>query len=941
MDTIGFTEEVNKPEENLSEKVDVGDELIKANGKEDKVASSGDDGGNDEEEGEIVDENQDKNKSDDLEDPNSLMEKDKEPNYHVPEVPEINNNKNDDVASCNIALDGVECKEKQADDKFSDDQDELQDNKEMGHKDKQSLNEASKSEDKDTAVQSKTDEDKIDKEDIETKEDGTESDGEIVDSDVNDDDELPQVQEKIKVDYGGVLDEVRPELDQLDYDEDEDDLVDAMGVPPQEGTKSVEEKAKKEMSDGEIESSDGEIKSDNEAKVSRGPHQGFYPDDFEEGEMVDPVEGPAVPREICRFFERGSCTWGDRCRFIHPGINDKGGYNMFDDRKRANMLNEQRPPPAADAMMPPHGMPTEMTPGPRIETAWERGLRHAKEMRKKSMQRKVNEPDFLRKREVISLNEALNVDRDMDYIAHKPLVEDARGFDPFNAFDDDDRYAVPPPEELKKFKRFDKSQGSRGRSPVGNMPSHHPDSQRARMDKERNFPPPGHPLHREMLDRHGGGDRRSPSRHVGPPHPQNRHQPPPMHARDHRMPPHPRSDDMFRDLRGDGGMQRNHPDRGYRDHRMDDARREVESRVVAVGHEGSNPTRKPQKSMKSFRGDNWSDPWARGRQSAKKRSTKSGSDSSSGSSSSSSSRSSDSSRSSSGSSRSSSRSSYSSSFSSSGSSRSPSPKKNTKKVLKKKAALTKTATGKEPTKPVTKSGKVPATAPKQVVKKTVDPAAKLKAVKVPQQKPAVKLPIPALKPPAKVKAPQQQRGRQPTKAPTKKSKPKRRSHSSSSSEFSHTSSSESRSRSRSKGSGSDSGSSSSSSGSSSGSDSYTSSSGSSFDSSDEDTKKKPVKKGKAVPVKKPAAPAAAKKPVAGKVSVPSKPGRKDVKMTIINKAKPAAPTTAASKENRKRPAAAMSGTTKKVSAIANRRVELLEQLKVVENAIMKKRAKLT
>ena len=45
---------------------------------------------------------------------------------------------------------------------------------------------------------------------------------------------------------------------------------------------------------------------------------------------------------------------------------------------------------------------------------------------------------------------------------------------------------------------------------------------------------------------------------------------------------------------------------------------------------------------------------------------------------------------------------------------------------------------------------------------------------------------------------------------------------------------------------------------------------------------------------------------------------------------------------RKRPAAAMSNQPpKKVSAIANRRVELLEQLKVVENAILKKRAKLT
>jgi len=31
-----------------------------------------------------------------------------------------------------------------------------------------------------------------------------------------------------------------------------------------------------------------------------------------------------MPRGICRFFERGNCTFGERCRFIHPGINDKG-----------------------------------------------------------------------------------------------------------------------------------------------------------------------------------------------------------------------------------------------------------------------------------------------------------------------------------------------------------------------------------------------------------------------------------------------------------------------------------------------------------------------------------------------------------------------------------------------------------------------------------------
>lgn len=47
-------------------------------------------------------------------------------------------------------------------------------------------------------------------------------------------------------------------------------------------------------------------------------------------------------------------------------------------------------------------------------------------MRRRSMQRKVEEPDFMRKREVLSLNEALNVDRDLDYIAQKPLADDER-----------------------------------------------------------------------------------------------------------------------------------------------------------------------------------------------------------------------------------------------------------------------------------------------------------------------------------------------------------------------------------------------------------------------------------------------------------------------------------------------------------------------------------
>ena len=29
------------------------------------------------------------------------------------------------------------------------------------------------------------------------------------------------------------------------------------------------------------------------------------------------------PKPICRFFNKGQCTWGSSCRFLHPGVLDK------------------------------------------------------------------------------------------------------------------------------------------------------------------------------------------------------------------------------------------------------------------------------------------------------------------------------------------------------------------------------------------------------------------------------------------------------------------------------------------------------------------------------------------------------------------------------------------------------------------------------------------
>ena len=28
-------------------------------------------------------------------------------------------------------------------------------------------------------------------------------------------------------------------------------------------------------------------------------------------------------------YSKGQCTWGASCRFVHPGVLDKGNYNMF------------------------------------------------------------------------------------------------------------------------------------------------------------------------------------------------------------------------------------------------------------------------------------------------------------------------------------------------------------------------------------------------------------------------------------------------------------------------------------------------------------------------------------------------------------------------------------------------------------------------------------
>lgn len=62
------------------------------------------------------------------------------------------------------------------------------------------------------------------------------------------------------------------------------------------------------------------------------PNLKFLQDDLEEGEVKDASPKPETTRQVCRFYGRGQCFYGNACRFLHLNHNEKGQYNMFAPR---------------------------------------------------------------------------------------------------------------------------------------------------------------------------------------------------------------------------------------------------------------------------------------------------------------------------------------------------------------------------------------------------------------------------------------------------------------------------------------------------------------------------------------------------------------------------------------------------------------------------------
>lgn len=206
--------------------------------------------------------------------------------------------------------------------------------------------------------------------------------------------------------------------DELDFEDDE--VRDVSDNPKKAVVVVMETEEKAPREEGEHKSEDGSIESGEE---------------LEDGEVTDgddkrPEE--SEPKAVCRFFTRGQCTWGMSCRFLHPGTTDKGNYTMF-DMIRPIPVPQSAPiiPPVYDyrnERPPIHHMPPHAAYGhPRVppvadtESAWERGLRTAKEMMRKASKRKEQDIDFDEKKMNLS-GPPDEVEKDPYYVRGSPEV---------------------------------------------------------------------------------------------------------------------------------------------------------------------------------------------------------------------------------------------------------------------------------------------------------------------------------------------------------------------------------------------------------------------------------------------------------------------------------------------------------------------------------------
>lgn len=79
-------------------------------------------------------------------------------------------------------------------------------------------------------------------------------------------------------------------------------------------------------------------------------------DEEEEGEINDgeKVKKAFIPRVLCKYYQRGKCSWGRGCKFLHPGVNDTGNYSFLEFQDPNAKVFQRNAPESAAAASAQH-----------------------------------------------------------------------------------------------------------------------------------------------------------------------------------------------------------------------------------------------------------------------------------------------------------------------------------------------------------------------------------------------------------------------------------------------------------------------------------------------------------------------------------------------------------------------------------------------------------
>eukprot|EP00794_Sanderia_malayensis_P018695 gene18695-20583_t len=205
---------------------------------------------------------------------------------------------------------------------------------------------------------------------------------------------------------------------ELDYEEEEITDTTQHHHEDQEEGEIMDDKDAEGSEEGEI-VSDEDDQQDCSKKTEKEEGE-VNDDDLEEGQLDEELERGHRPRTLCKYYDAGTCRWGVSCRFLHPGINDKGNYLMHRPPGMYPTAFGKPPPPSeispissvmargpifATLDPPPIAMDVDRVPAPAKESAWERGLKKAKEIKLKSQKRREEDEQFDEKRMNLSLKE--------------------------------------------------------------------------------------------------------------------------------------------------------------------------------------------------------------------------------------------------------------------------------------------------------------------------------------------------------------------------------------------------------------------------------------------------------------------------------------------------------------------------------------------------------